>query len=353
MSLSRFALAGSVSLALFALAGCGSTDVETPVVDETGRQPPAAPPEKAGDGEGKVYAVDKLFLGESDRTGAKKDDAWKEYGFNLDGKISDAGSTDLCQPFGTATPSLVYTDGNEGIDNSFGKNVLNIITAAEPNASLEVSNSISEGDFTIILQLDGLGADASYNPLTARLFVGASLGAAPAWDGNDEWPLVREFLNDPTDPTSSKVVFSDSYVADNTWVSGKNATLNLSIAVAGFNINLPIQNAVIAMDLSADHTGATNGTIAGVLPTEQLITELKKVIGAIQESLCSGTAAETIFNQIRQASDVLQDGTQDPSKTCDGISIGIGFSAKHIKLGPVAEPAAPAENPCEEAPSDG
>ncbi|AKT40832.1 hypothetical protein [Chondromyces crocatus] len=358
MLLRRFAIAGSISVALFSLMGCGSGDTDpspgTPnPEEEVGKVPPGPPAEKPGSGEGKVYAVDQLFLGETDRSGAKKDDAWKDYGFNLDGKISDATSKGLCKPVGTATPSSVYTDGNNGIDNSFGKNVLSIITAAEPNASAEVTKSINEGDFTIILQVTGLGADAAYNPLTSRLFVGASMGSAPAWDGNDEWPLVREFLNNPSDPNSSKVVFSQSYVTDNTWVSGTKTTLDLTIAVAGYNISLPITNALIAMDLNAEHTGANNGTIAGILPTEQLIAELKKVIGAIQPSLCSGSAAETIFNNIRQASDVLQDGTQNPEKECDGISIGIGFNAKEIKLGAVADAAPPATDPCDAPPSDG
>jgi hypothetical protein len=35
-----------------------------------------------------------------------------------------------------------------------------------------------------------------------------------------------------------------------------------------------------------------------------------------------------------QASDILSDGTQDPTQTGDGISIGLGFNATVVQLGP-------------------
>ncbi|HSN97617.1 MAG TPA: hypothetical protein VLS89_04935, partial [Candidatus Nanopelagicales bacterium] len=115
-----------MAAALLAFTGCGSTTTENPpttATDETGRVPPAPPPSKPGSGEAVVFAVDRLFLGETDRNGTQSGEAWKQYGFNLDGKISDATSKDLCKPVGTATASSVYTDGSDGIDNSFGKNI--------------------------------------------------------------------------------------------------------------------------------------------------------------------------------------------------------------------------------------
>ena len=86
------------------------------------------------------------------------------------------------------------------------------------------------------------------------------------------------------------------------------------------------------------------------------MTELRthrRIVGALDSNLCSGSAVEGILNQIRQSSDILMDGTQDPGKTCDGISLGIGFSGKLIKLGDIAEAGEPATNPCETAPAGG
>jgi hypothetical protein len=42
----------------------------------------------------------------------------------------------------------------------------------------------------------------------------------------------------------------------------------------------------------------------------------------------------------------MKDGTQDPTATCDGISIGIGFDASVVQLGAIADPAPPATDPC-------
>jgi hypothetical protein len=39
-------------------------------------------------------------------------------------------------------------------------------------------------------------------------------------------------------------------------------------------------------------------------------------------------------------------GTQDPAKTCDAISIGLGFEASAVHLGQLGQPAPAANNPC-------
>jgi hypothetical protein len=76
--------------------------------------------------------------------------------------------------------------------------------------------------------------------------------------------------------------------------------------------------------------------IGGVLNTEEFVAEVKKV-GALLE-LCDSQVFTNIITQVRQASDMMADGTQDPTKTCDGISIGLGFDMKQIQLGEVGPP---------------
>ena len=55
---------------------------------------------------------------------------------------------------------------------------------------------------------------------------------------------------------------------------------------------------------------------------------------------------QSILNQLRQASDIMSDGSQDPAKQCDAISIGLGFTMKSAQLGPVAPPTPPPADPC-------
>jgi len=343
-------LAASVTLAL-SLAACGGAENEgkggSAAEDKEGLPPPPGPTGHPGDGSGVVLAIKKLYLGDTDRQGAKSATAWKNFGFNLDGKVSTPDSTDLCKPRAGGKVSSVYPDGNHGIDNSFGKNILPIITGVAADASTSVNQGIADGSFTIMLDIDKLGAGTDYNPLTTKLYGGAKLGHAPAFNGTDKWPVLPELLNDPKDIASSKVIFAGSYLTKNTWVSGSKSEIGLTLSVAGFSLTLTIGSALVAMDLDEAHKSAKNGVIAGVIDTETFITELKKVAGAFSKDLCTGSTIESIANQLRQASDIMKDGSAgSPTKECDGISIGLGFDMGEVQLGPIADPAKPQDDPC-------
>lgn len=357
---SRIAVAVYSTTALLSLAGCGS-EASDPADnhDDTVAlgQPPAPGPAQPGDaGASVAFAVDRLFLGDTDRNGNKTPGSWKEYGFNIDGLVSSAASTGLCKPAAGAEPSDIYPDGAGGIDNSFGKNLVNLIGTLLTDPSTRVSDAIANGDFTVILKIDGLGDQPSYNPLTAKLYGGAALGAAPAWDGSDRWPVVSELLEDTQDIESAKVVFPDSYVVDNTWVSGPEpqGTLKLNLTISNNTIGLTISNLRIAMDLAPDHKSVVKGTIAGVLETDVLVEELRNVISAAFPSFCEGPGLDSTLAQVRRAADIMKDGSQDPSQECNAISIGIGFTAKQVQLGDIAPPAEATSTPCgDTSPTDG
>ena len=338
-SLSLAVLGGAIA------AGCSSSTDEPAATAGTPPSRPVDAPE--GDGNGYVFAVEKLFLGETDRHGIESASAWKKFGYNLDGKKSTADSTDLCKPLGNAPAATVYPDGNDGIDNSFGKLLIPTIHALSPFPTTGVNTSIAEGSFTLMVKIDKLGKSANYSNLAAALYGGADLGMPPAWDGNDEWPVLPELLKDPNDINSSLVPFKSSYVAEQTWVSGNPATLSLTIGISGNPFTLTISNAVITMELDPDRAGAANGIIAGVLEVEPLISQLREVAGSISPDLCNDSSTfDSFADQIRQNADIMADGSQDPSKSCEAISIGIGFEAKAVKLGPIAAKAEPGPDPC-------
>jgi len=353
----------AVSIGMAASAGCGGTDVAGPGgaggadagPPAVHALPPDAPPPKAPDGATDVtFAIRKLYLGDTKRDGTPdKVNGWKEYGFDLDGKISTAVSTDLCKPRNNAPVKNVYPDGLNGIDNSFGRNILPIILGLSATAATSINDSITKGSFTIMLSMGKLGAGKEYNPILTKLYGGATLldammmPVAPKWDGSDTWPVVPELLNNPMDISSAKVQFDKSYLVDNTWVSGSKGTINLNLSVQGFTLSLTVAAALISVDLSADHKTGTKGTIAGVLATDTLTSELKKVAGGFDPTLCMGPTIDSIIAQIEQASDIMRDGTAgDPTKTCDGISIGLGFDVAAVQLGKIAPAAMGGGDPC-------
>jgi hypothetical protein len=310
-------------------------------------EPPGPPAMMPADGMSDVtFAIKKLYLGDTDRSGAKSKDAWKQFGYDIDGLVSTGASKDLCKPQKNAKAATLYPDGQYGIDNSFGKNILTVLESITSDVSVKVNESISKGQFTVMFDMQKLGPGADQNPIKSLLYGGAKLDKAPAFDGNDTWPVLQELLADPANIDSAKVHFDNSYLVKNTWVSGSKGTVELNLTLLGFAVKLSIASAVITMDLDDKHQSAKNGTIAGVLATSALIFEIKKVAGAYNKNLCSGATIDNIVTLIQQASDILQNGTQDPAKDCDGISVGIGFDASLVRLGPIAPPVAVGQNPC-------
>ncbi len=371
---SRFILLAGFVSAATALAACGGGTVSGSTggggsggstggstggsAVDLNHPPDADPSASAGDSTGTVLAIHTLYLGDTDRNGKTSSTAWKSFGYDLDGKASTKESTDLCKPAAGAKASSVYEDGDAGTDNSFGKNILPIITSLASDASSQVNDSINKGSFTIILKIDDIGPKDSYKDIHTGLYAGSKLldmngmQVAPAWDGTDEWPVVPELLNNG-DINNPKVQFASSYVVKNpssgarTWVSGGQGNITLNLSVGGFTLGLTIASALVSTELTADNAGGTNGTIAGILDTEQLIAELAKVAGSFDPTLCPPSSTfESIAQQIRQASDIMSDGSQDPTKTCNGISIGLGFDMDAIKLGKVADPSMPGTDPC-------
>ncbi len=340
----------------------GGGEVTPPCTDCT--VPPSAPANGvAGDGSGTILAVDKLYLGDTTWDGTQSLDAWKDFGYDLDGIKSTLKTTNHCKLQEGANAANVKTDGNGGIDNSFGANILPIIINLAADASTKINENIASGAFTIILKIDGIGGGTNYIDLPASLYAGAQLSDAdgnpltPKWDGTDKWPVYCELMAQCLDTgtpqmdagNTSKVQFAKSYVAGGTWVSGSKGNVNLSLSVQGYSLSLTIHEAQLTAQLDAGNppTSATHGIIAGILDTEELINSLQSVAGNISTSFCAGSSTfDSIAQQIRAASDIMNDGTQDSTKTCNGISIGLGFDMKAVQLGKVNDKTPPGPDPC-------
>ncbi|MDI1442563.1 hypothetical protein [Polyangium sp. 6x1] len=297
-----------------------------------------------------VLAIDKFLLGDTDPDGTQNYfTGWKQYGMNLDGVTSTKNSVGLCQPAGGGVPAAVYPDGNDGKDNSFGKNILPIILGLTSDDSNQVNEDLQAGIFTYMLAIEGLGASTSC-AATSKLYRGDNLATLPQWDGSDAWPLGPDFLNDPANPASAKNVFLESVIDQDVYRSGPEANFDLVLGDGSGAIltAIPIRHARLGMKLSPGHDGAIEGQLGGIIDTEAFVTEIAKSAAKLDESFCdpSSPTLQSILSQIRQASDIMKDGTQDPTKTCDGISIGIGFTMKAVDLGVVAPPDPPPVDPC-------
>lgn len=294
--------------------------------------------------EGVVVVTDSILFGDTDRDGTPNDEAWAQYGFNLDGKLSTAASTDLCKPNG-GLAETIYPDGIDGIDNAFGKIVLpDTILSFQADFPAQVNANIQAGGFGLLLHLDKLGVEANQDPITTRFFSGAPTLVTPLFDGSDCWPVRPDSLTGG-DISKPLTIYPNSNLVDDLWSSGassNNGTVRITLSFLGNAMTLTIHQVRLSMLLDADHQGATMGQLGGVIDTEEFIGELSRVINGVDPSYCGYVSI--LEGRIRGASDILKDGTQDPSKKCDGISVGLGFTAKSVKLGNVGE-AVPPQGP--------
>lgn len=336
---------GACGLIGMTAQGCGSSDSGSSSSGGTTAAGKTPPPVPAGatattDSSKKTFAVNQLFLGETNRSNAPTKDAWKDYGYNIDGLATTKESKDVCTRQGGAD-SAKQEDGNGGIDNAFGRTVLGFILGLVPTPSKTLNDSIQGGSFSLLFEVQGLTDDPKQTNtgLSGRLLVGGAFGEGkkPTFSPADDWPYRKEPI----------IPINGAYINNGTFVNGSGgATVELALFIQGVQLSLSINRAAITFD----HTAAneiTNGTISGVIGTEALVSGIEKVAGRISTQLCGGSTLDTIKQTIRQASDILQDGTNAAGKNCDAISIGIGFTGKRIgDLKTVATDAVPPPDPC-------
>lgn len=295
---------------------------------------------------GLVLAANALFLGETAFDGTPSPTAWRQIGFNVDGLVSTPQSQNVCQPRAGATMQI-HDDGDTGVDNAFGKSIVPILSALVPSPSDEATTAILEGRHTMLVHLEGLGQAPTQTMIPARVYAGSEIPAPPAFDGSDCRPVDPVSLQDPADVSSAAVLYPESLVVSNEWSSGAvaQAPLALRLFLIGYSLDLTIHQPRMRFDLSAAHDGAVNGHLGGLLLLPELEEAFRRLFGTLDPALCSGATVESIMNQIRQASDILADGTQDPAQTCDAITIGVGFTMAPVQLGAAAAPT-PVVDPC-------
>lgn len=313
-----------------------------------GGQTPTAPTGTGGDAS---FAVRRLRVGDTKPDGTPSTTAWKSYGFNLDGKVSTKDSFDLCKPAAGAKPSIIYEDGEAGIDNGFGKNVLPIVLALAADTSAKTNAYIEKGAYSILIRIQGIGAGQTGTFSSSAATGGFPPDQSPQWNGLDAWPVRSSSLfgGDPSNPKSkfpgSEVTLAGS--GQRVWQSFGAGEMELILRSSGFDMKIPVRGLRMSAVLSDDNSKMTGGMIGAIVDTDAFVAELAKVAASFDPSLCPPSATfQSLAQQISQAQDILLDGTQDPGQTCDGISLGFGFDAEQAQWGEAygqSEPSGPCQ----------
>lgn len=294
-----------------------------------------SPPTTTAAGGAALFAVRKLRIGDITQDGQPSKDAWREYGFDIDGVASNKGSTGLCEPFAGADASL-HEDAPGGVDNSFGKNILPLLFGLTSDFSTQNDWGIEHGRFTLLIRIEGLGA-AQLGPFSAQAYTGRMTDVAPAWAGGDVWAANGESLVDG-DLAFPKAQFPASEVlvtasGERLWESHGAAEVTLLLLGGGFELALPMRAVRMKAIVSADNGELRGGMLGGVLDTQAFLDSLLFVAQSFDPSFCDpSTTFDEAALEIRQAQDILLDGSQSGDAPCDGISVGLGFDAQTALL---------------------
>jgi hypothetical protein len=290
------------------------------------------------------YVFKKMFVGDSDRLFKQGATAWRTYGDDIDGKVTATQSTDVCQRAQGAPPSM-QADGDNGIDNSFGANILPILVAAGlASPSLQWSQATQQGATRpVLLRVDGLAPASADAP--ASLYIGAIPPGPPSFDGTGTWP-VSSLSVDALDLTKPKVRLAKGAVQAGVWRTEPATTAaSLYMKFDNGTLVLPIRHLALRASLSMDGKTLDQGQISGVMKTDELVEAVRQAVAVSSPSLCMGAAWDSIAAQLRQAQDILVDGTQNASAPCDAISIGLGFEGATMGLGAAKDDPGPSK-PC-------
>jgi hypothetical protein len=367
-------LLGAVSASSAAAAGCGSSSSGTTPADagadtttaeggggvETGADGSDGASQEAGDAAaeatsipGTNFAFRHYYLGDTDRTGVTSSTAWRQLGTNIDGKVTTATSTDVCT-LAAGASKQTQVDGNAGIDNSWGENLLPIfISIFGGNLTTLYNSAVDGGSFTTMIDVTNLTSSPSQSGSAPGWgFAGADLGHPPTWTVADDWPVYPDWLNDGGLASGSKIAFPAASMDGGTWSSGTPTDVPFKFGYGPVGLDLVIHDATVSFT-HATPTTAAGGTVSGVLNTQELLTTFGNAAGWLSQSLCNSSAFGSIAQEIQQTQDILHDGTNVAGQPCDGISIGIGFDG--VQIGPVQQVSLPEgtlPNICPEAGGD-
>jgi len=329
-----------------ASAGKGGSDAAT-TGDDANVEAEAGTDAEAGtrlDGYG--FGLAKVFLGDTNKALAPDPSAWQLFGSNLDALTSTASSANHCQLAPGAPASEVQADGPQGLDNSWARNVVPILGSLLASPSSKAVEELSAGATALAFHTTNFGHYTNIYPVPISVF-DLSPSATAAWSFERLVTFESVVNGDIGQPLLS---LPETALKNSVLESGPPSTLTLTL----FGKELPplalrIHRAHVSMFVHGSLNGPDgDGSISGVVDTEELVLELGRFAASLDPKLCDPPSFESIAAKVRLASDIMKDGTNgDPGVTCDGISLGIGFHALAVALMGVAPAQQQVPDPCQ------
>lgn len=331
-----------------------------------GRRPPPRPTGPDGpDGEDMLFGLRDVVLDQE--AGA----LWAGLGYNLDGYCTSApGFAFACTlPAGGGRPS---EDGEDGIDNVFGKDLFPLVNGVVPgledsSRALQIEgrglvvtrvrgwNGLADDPqvhITITQSVDTVPAaagdpvpDVDFVDSQARLPDG-ELAPPPAWDGNDyTWVRSDTFLAGNFD---DPLVFdANAYIANDVFVARLPERVEILFQGIDVGVTVRLTGGIATGRITEDRMGIEDVVVAGRWSVLDLLRTAESV------GVCVGSAQyDFLRSRLEALVDVSSDPTPGAGTLCDAISLGVGFTGVRVRFGGVVEGPTPT-NSCESPPDGG
>lgn len=307
---------------------------------------PAASP--AGD-QVLVFALRDVILDQ-------RDNRWRDIGYDLDNYDDDRCPLNRARP-SSCEPrrqgEAVPRDGNEGIDNLFGGEILPLILAYNANLQTQAQTDQTAGRAAMVVQISGWNGSASSNvrAFLAQTVYGKStqdpiplnpvIPPVPRWDGTDEWWVSAANFVDG-DVNQPLIVDDAAYVADRVFVMRLPDRSPILFPWVGNRLQLKLTDGALTGRISDDGLRLENVTLSGRWSLIDIAESLTPA------GICPNTVPRIVIDdQLEKKADIRSaPATDGLAQPCDAISTALKFTGYRAAFGGVVAPPATGPNPC-------
>ncbi|MFI5301362.1 MAG: hypothetical protein ACHREM_25025 [Polyangiales bacterium] len=272
---------------------------------------------------------------------------WTSVALDLDHRATDpyepASATASCAR-ASGAPSNTLLDGVGGVDDNFVEQVLPVINGLD----YCFDSSMSSGDAAMLLRLDAAANDDA-TQVGGAVFLAHRDPSALDGGASQAWRVDARSLADGATLSRPIATFSAGYVRDGVWVSGEatgRAMLPLMIQPSFWKCDptsplseadLPIARTQLVVHLNP--VDGSQSIVAGVMPSAELAAAL--IPSLIGDVCLSDSLRQSAIETFSQAADTVlaAPDLNDPSVTCDSISLGLGFTIQAIDAPTAVVPA--------------
>ena len=309
------------------------------------------------------FAISDMRLGSQNPAFQPDPNAWEDLGFDLDGVCTNSPTCGTDTPLVSCKPTLseVAYDGNYCRDNTFGRLEVQAASIPEVGGKYGLNDdafncALCTGAYNFIIKLSKYNGTANDDSVRLDMYPSPGLENVLPWNCQDPswrahpcftadmpWLIRDTAVTAPQGgPSLPDAVFADpnAYVRDGYLVATTPPdTLFWFPSIAGRKADvatafpLKLAQGVVVGRIIRGQDGTwtvSDGTIAGRSRESDIIDGFNLI------GFCASTDPNNyglMQNFLHGKLDILANGGSDPNVTCDGVSVGIAYTARQATAG--------------------